>query len=163
MAVDGPAIGDPRLEEPTTAIQERVSEPLDLFDRRRVDDRPAKCSRRLRVFALHRAVWRQRCRRVALTASLRSAVEGGHLVGRSAGSPGRGRPGLDEVGQATLARHATHHDEVVAHHAIGVEHVGHAEVDVRGEAAVQLDLPVADRFSERRGCGSRGSRDRPAS
>ena len=90
-------------------------------------------------------------------------MEGGHLVRDLPDLPVEVDPGLGEVGQATLGRHAAHHDEVVAHLAIGVEHVGHAEVDVRGEATVQLDLAVAHRFPSGAGAEVEEARDRPAS
>ena len=58
-------------------------------------------------------------------------------------TPSTSTPVGDEGGQPSLRRHAPHHDEVVADGAVDVVHVGHPEVHVGGQPAVQLHLPVA--------------------
>ena len=65
--------------------------------------------------------------------------------------------------QPAVVGHSSHHDQVVARLAVGSEHVGDAEVDVRRESTVQLRPrggrpPHAPRASR-----SRGTRGSPAS
>ena len=51
--------------------------------------------------------------------------------------------GLHQRREAAVRRHAAHHDHVIDSPAVAVHDVGHAEVDVGGEAPVQLDLASA--------------------
>ena len=49
----------------------------------------------------------------------------------------------DERGQPPVRWHPSHHHEVVAQLAVGTDDIGHPEVHIRSEAAVQRDLLLA--------------------
>ena len=57
----------------------------------------------------------------------------------------------DQRREPALVGHPSHHDQVVARQPVDTEHLGDAEVDVRGQAPVELDLPATDALAFSRG------------
>ena len=69
----------------------------------------------------------------------------------------------DERGQAAIRRHAPHQDRVVDHPPRVVDDLLDAEVDVRAEPPVQLDLLATDQLAALRRARGRRRRTAPAS
>jgi hypothetical protein len=72
-------------------------------------------------------------------------VEGGQDLGEPADLLVDRLTGMDQGRQAPGGRHPPHHHEVVTEHAVGSRHVGDAEVHVRRQPAVEVDLVAAHR------------------
>jgi hypothetical protein len=142
VPVDRAAGGDPMVEERASSGQEPQGEPLDLVHEHRVQGGVEVGADLLEAGLPAGAEHRQRGLGVDLRPPRRALVGGGELVREVPEVVAHVDTAGDERGQATVLGHPPHH-----HHrlvtAVRQRQVGHPEVDVGGEAAVELDLPPA--------------------
>ena len=135
--------GDPLIEQPVPPGQIAADELLHPFGDPGIEDGPDEGRQLAEVplpVGLHRFPLPGRR---DLLRGRRPGVEdrdpagdlGEHVPERSTGP--------DQGGEAPLGRHAAHDDEMVTGDAVGPEDVGDAQVDVRGQPAVERHLPVA--------------------
>ena len=134
------------LEQPVPPGEIAVHELLDPGAGLRVEDRPDEGGELFEVGVPVGLHGRAPPGGVDLRRGRRRCVEDRHPAGDLAEDVLERPAGPDQGRQAALRRHAAHDDEMVAGRAVGPGDVGDAQVDVGGQPAVQLHLPLAGPF-----------------
>ncbi len=142
MTVDGTAIVDALLEQRLAAVQEAMGQPPYTSDDRAVEDAGGERHGLVEAGVPPSPEPPEPGLLVDLCGARGGSVGGGELVSEVAQCVADVGPCADERGQPPVVRHPAHHDYGLVF-AAGKDEVGYAEVDVGGEAAVELHLPAA--------------------
>ena len=135
--------GDPLVEQRLPARQVAADEVLDPVGESGVEDRAGEGVHLGEAGVPHGGDGVAPAGGGDLLRRLGRGVEDGDAPGNLGHGLVDGVPVLHEPGQPPFGRHAAHDYQVVAGHAVLADDVGHAEVDVGGQAPVELHLPVA--------------------
>ncbi len=143
MTVDDPALGHTVGEQRVSAVEIAQRLSADTVEQVAVEDPPRERRGLLEVGGPEHGQVLDRARKVDRRSACGAGMERGHAP-RNGCEEGLVEVGIgDHGGQPAIGRQPPHHDEVIDGGPALVDHIVHAEVHVRGEPAVELDLPSA--------------------
>ena len=141
VAVAGPALGHPAREQRRSPDEVALGEAVDGADVVGVED--AGHSQHLPGVGRPAGSRGVAARGLVRRRAGSRAMERRQQVGEVPEVAGDVRTGADQGGEAPVGGHAPHDDQVVARLPVGPGHVGHPEVHVGRQPAVELHLAVA--------------------